>query len=70
MNLATDNNQTLVLAGADDSFHVVNAPNPGSGSNILAGAATIDGTSWAVGHFDDGGSRLPLIEKHSVESAR
>jgi hypothetical protein len=63
VNLTTDNNQTLVLRG-DDRFHVVNAPNPGSGTNILAGAAAIGDTVWAVGHFDDGGSRLPLIERH------
>ena len=63
VNLSTDNNQALVLRG-DGGFHVVNAPNPGSGTNILAGAAAVGDTVWAVGHFDDGGSRLPLIERH------
>jgi hypothetical protein len=46
-----------------DSFYGVAAsPEPGSGSNILGGVTAIDGQLWAAGIYDDGGSRLPLLE--------
>ena len=61
---ASGNNETLILRGDAKGFTVVNGPNPGSGSNILAGVAAIGDTVWAVGHYDDGGGRLTLIERH------
>ena len=66
VNLVTDNNANLLLAGQNGNFRVVNAPDPGSGTNILAGAATLGDTVWAVGQFDDGGPRQSLIERHPV----
>jgi hypothetical protein len=67
VNLSTDNNQALVLQGADDPFRIVKAPNLSTDTNIFGGAATASRTVWAVGHFRDGGSRLPLIERHNEE---
>jgi hypothetical protein len=59
----TDNNDTLILrSGAAGAWTVDAGPDPGSGSNILGGVTTIDGHLWAAGVYDDGGSRLPLIE--------
>ncbi len=63
---ASDNNETLVLQGDSHGWTVEHAPNPGPGSNILGGVATVAGTTWAVGTYDDGGSRLPLIERHQA----
>ena len=59
---ATDNNNTLVLNGTAGTWTINPAPNPGSGSNILGGLTAIGGHLWAAGTFDDGGSRLPLVE--------
>jgi hypothetical protein len=64
VNLTTDNNVALILRGQDEQLRVVNTPNPGSGTNILAGTAAVGDTVWAVGHFDDGGPRQTLIERH------
>jgi hypothetical protein len=64
VDLATDNNAALFLRGQAQHFQVVNAPNPGSGSNIVGGAASVGTTAWAVGQFDDGGPRQSLIERH------
>ena len=58
----TDNNETLILRGTGDHWTVDQGPNPGSGSNILGGLTAIGGHLWAAGTFDDGGSRLPLVE--------
>jgi hypothetical protein len=66
VNLATDNNVRLVLRGDNGRFSVVNAPNPGSKTNILSGATAVADTIWAVGHFTDDGSRQPLIERHQA----
>jgi hypothetical protein len=66
VNLTTDNNANLVLAGQSGKVHVVNAPNPGSGTNLIGGAATIGNAVWSVGQFDDGGSRQNLIERHPL----
>ena len=59
------NNETLLLQGNDSGWNVVNAPNPGSGSNILGGIAAVSGQVWAVGLYDQGGSNLTLTESHS-----
>jgi hypothetical protein len=58
---ATDNNVNLVLKGTDGAWSANPAPNPGSGSNLLGGIASIGGQLWAVGIYDDGGNRIPLI---------
>jgi len=62
VNVTTDNNEVLMLRGAGGHFSVDPAPDPGSGSNILAGITTVGGQLWAAGVYDTGGSRLPLIE--------
>jgi hypothetical protein len=58
----TDNNNELVLRSDNGSWHVATVAAPGSGSNLPGGIATIGGHLWLTGVFDDGGSRLPLIE--------
>jgi hypothetical protein len=58
----TDNNNALVLEDANGTWKIDNAPNPGSGSNILGGIANVGGQLWAAGVFDDGGSEMPLVE--------
>jgi len=58
----TDNNDILILRGTGNHWTVDPGPNPGSGSNIFGGLTTIGGHLWGAGTFDDGGSRLPLIE--------
>ena len=58
----TDNNDILILRGTGNHWTVDPGPNPGSGSHILGGLTAIDGQLWAAGTFDDGGSRLPLVE--------
>jgi hypothetical protein len=61
---ATDNNNALLLSApvSGGPWSVATGPQPGSGSNILGGITTIDGQMWAAGIYDDGGSRLPLVE--------
>jgi len=60
----TDNNDVLVLHsdGSGNFWTVNNAPDPGSGTNIPGALTTIGGHLWLAGIYDDGGSRLPLIE--------
>jgi len=58
----TDNNDILILRGTGNHWTVDPGPNPGSGSNIFGGLTAIGGHLWGAGTFDDGGSRLPLIE--------
>jgi hypothetical protein len=58
----TDNNEILILRGTGNHWTVDPGPNPGSGSSIFGGLTAIDGQLWAAGTFDDGGSRLPLVE--------
>ena len=60
---ATDNNNTLLLQGQGTAWTVDQGPNPGSGSNILGGITNAGGTLFAAGVYDDGGSRLPLVER-------
>jgi hypothetical protein len=62
VNPVTDNNEVLVLRGVGDKFSADPAPDPGTGSNILAGVTTVSGQLWAAGVYDSGGSRLPLVE--------
>jgi len=63
---ATDNNNALVLSTAGSSpWTIVGAPQPGSGSNLPGGITQVGGQLWLAGIFDDGGSRLPLIEHHA-----
>ena len=58
----TDNNNVLFLRETNGSWSVVNAPNPGNGSNIPGGITAIDGQLWMAGTCDNGGSRLPPVE--------
>jgi hypothetical protein len=60
----TGNNDALLLAEERGHWRQVKGPQPGSGSNILGGVATVAGTAWAAGIYDNGGSELPLIEHH------
>jgi hypothetical protein len=62
---ASGNNETLLLQGNDSGWRVVNAPNPGSGSNILGGIAAVNDHIWAVGLYDQGGSNLTITESHT-----
>jgi hypothetical protein len=61
---ASGNNETLILRGEGEDWAVDHGPNPGSGSNILGGVAAAGDRLWAVGLYDNGGSRQPLIESH------
>jgi hypothetical protein len=58
----TDNNDSLVLREAGGHWAIATAPSPGSGSNLPGALASIGGHLWLAGVYDDGGSRLPLIE--------
>jgi len=60
---ATGNNETLVLRGRGVKWKVVNAPDPGSGSNILGGVAPTPAGLLAVGTYDTGGPQLTLVER-------
>jgi len=60
----SDTNRTLILRGGGPNWTVANGPDPGSGDNILAGATATSDQIWAVGTYDDGGNRLPLLERH------
>jgi hypothetical protein len=60
----TGNDDALLLADKRGHWRRVKGPQPGSGSNILGGVATVAGTAWAAGIYDNGGSELPLIEHH------
>jgi hypothetical protein len=44
---------------------VVDAPNPGSGRNILGGIAAVANQVWAVRLYDQGGSNLIVAESHT-----
>lgn len=61
----SDSNQVLMLRHDAGGWSVVGAPNPGSGSNLFGGIAAAGDTLWAVGIFDDGGSRETLVERHT-----
>jgi hypothetical protein len=63
-NVAKGDFDVLVLRGERRAFQRVNAPNPGTGVDILAGVTRIGDRVWSVGHFDDSG-RAPLIEEHT-----
>jgi hypothetical protein len=58
----TDSNSPLVLREAGGHWAIANVPSPGSDSNLPGGLASIGGHLWLVGVYEDGGSRLPLIE--------
>jgi hypothetical protein len=58
------NNEVVVLRRDAQGWHLVPAPNPGSGSNILGGIGAVGDTVWTVGVFDNGGSNLTLTERH------
>ena len=64
VNPATGNNETLILRSGATGWTIVGGPNPGSGSNILGRVAASGKGLWAVGLYDNGGSNLPLIERH------
>jgi hypothetical protein len=59
---ATDNNNALVLRESGGTWSIVGVPQPGSGSNLPGGLASIGGHLWLSGVYDDGNQRLPLIE--------
>lgn len=65
-DVASGNNEPLILRGDGGKFSVVNGPNPsgGAGSDLLAGVAAIGDTVWAVGLYDTGGNRLTLAQRH------
>jgi hypothetical protein len=65
-DVASGNNQPLVLRGDGTSFNVVNGPTPNgsAGSDIIGGAAATGDTVWAVGLYDTGGNRLTLAQSH------
>jgi hypothetical protein len=65
-DVASGNNEPLILRGDGGSFSVVNGPNPsgGAGSDILASVAAVGDTVWAVGLYDTGGNRLTLAQRH------
>lgn len=58
----TDSNNALVLRYSGGTWSVDNAPDPGSGSNIPGGVTAVGGQLWLAGVYDNGGSRLPLVE--------
>jgi len=60
---ATDNNNELVLHTVGGKWQLATAPEPGSGSNIPGGLASIDGQLWLAGMYDDGNQEMPLIEQ-------
>ena len=60
---ATDNNNALVLRESGGAWALAATPRPGSGSNLPGGITAVDGRLWLAGIYDDGGSRLPLIER-------
>jgi hypothetical protein len=62
----TDNNNALVLESvAGGAWSIIGAPQAGSGSNLPGGIANVGGDLWLAGVFDNGGSRLPLIEQNT-----
>ncbi|HWD71380.1 MAG TPA: alkaline phosphatase family protein [Actinomycetota bacterium] len=63
---ATGNQDSLVLRGQGSTWTVSNAPNPGSGSNLLAGVATVGNQVWATGMEDQGGPHLTLLMHHNA----
>ncbi|MBV9380591.1 MAG: hypothetical protein JO242_07975, partial [Streptosporangiaceae bacterium] len=64
---ATDSNNALLLRtpAAGGPWTVAPGPEPGTGSNILGGIATVGGRLWAAGTYDSGGGRLPLVERRN-----
>ena len=63
VDAVTDNNDPVVLQGTPDGNWVsAGAPAPGSGSNLPGAITTVSGHLWLAGTYDDGNSRLPLIE--------
>jgi Phosphoesterase family len=64
-DVASGNNQPLILRGDGGTFSVVNGPNPsgGAGSDIIGGVAAAGDTVWAVGHYDTGNNRLTLAQR-------
>lgn len=64
LDKATGNNVALLLSGTGANWAVAATPEPGSGTNVLGGIAARDGQLWAVGTYDDGNQRIPLIQHH------
>ena len=62
----TGNQDSLVLRGQGSTWTVSNAPNPGSGSNVLGGVAAVGNQVWAAGFDDQGGSNLTLLMHHDA----
>ena len=65
LDTTSGSQQTVTLHGTDHRWTLFRAPNPGSGDHILGGVTAVGETLWAVGSYDDGGSRLSLIERHN-----
>ena len=62
----TGNQDSLVLRGEGSTWTVNNAPNPGSGSNVLGGVAAVGDQVWAAGLEDQGGINLTFLMRHSL----
>jgi hypothetical protein len=58
----TDGNHPLVLREENGKWAIATVPSPGSDSNLPAALTSIGGHLWMAGVYEDGGSRLPLIE--------
>jgi hypothetical protein len=65
-DVASGNEEPLILRGDGGVFHVVNGPTPNgtAGSDIIGGIAATGDTVWAVGAYDTGGNRLTLAQFH------
>jgi hypothetical protein len=61
---ATGLQRTLIVRHDGSGWHAVNAPNPGSGDNVLGGIAAVGNDVWAVGYDKTSSGRDPLIEHH------
>src|SRR5262249_19037778 len=61
-DLASTNNEPLILRGDGGRFSVVNGPNPsgGAGSDLIGGGVATGDTVWGGGIYDNGGKRPTL----------
>jgi hypothetical protein len=62
---ATGSQRTLVARHTASGWRSVDAPNPGSGDNVLGAATSFGDNVWAVGYDKDVSGRDPLIEYHN-----
>jgi len=60
------NDRTLAIQGLNDSWQIVNGPDPATNDeNRLGGVTAVGQTIWAVGYYKDNG-RKTLIEKRQT----